>query len=111
MWQLIAYIFIIILSILGFSFIIENLCINYLKPKNAPPYDIIIYLKKDMAISQITSAYYERVWVGSKKIKRIICVNDGINDDEKIEAKEILYKNKDIYIENRNEDLNKFLEK
>ena len=73
---------IILLAILGLSFLIESSWLLCLKPKNAPPRDVIIYLKNDIAHSQIRYIIEEQKWHGKYKINNIFAVANDITDEE-----------------------------
>ncbi len=53
-------------------------------PKNAPPKMAVVFLKSGMAKQQIDEALTTLRWHGVKKICKIIAIDSGITDEEKL---------------------------
>ena len=96
MWYVFLCTVLCVISLLGLTYIFENLWLVLLRPKSDPPHTEIIYLKKEVCIQQLRSAIENLRWEGNHRINSLILVDLGISKTEKKEILKII-ENKNIF--------------
>lgn len=96
MWIIVSCSVLILIALIGLTIAIESFWLRILRPKADPPRFIIVFLKPDIALSQLRAASEELRWQGFKKYGKIIGVDCGLSKSE-LNILNNIYKN-DKYV-------------
>ena len=88
---------VILLAILGLTYLIEKIWLSIIHSKSSPSIDIIIYLQNEIAGEQIFEIVEKIYWCGDKNINNIFALHDNMSEKELLICKEIS-KNRINYI-------------
>lgn len=100
MFAIILMYIIILFSIIGLTFCIENIWLFILHPKSSPKRSIIIELEKNIAKLQIIEIAEELKWKGENKINKIYITNNNIDPDTFLSLKNEFENDKIIFVKN-----------
>ncbi len=92
---------VILLAILGLTYLIEKIWLYIIRTKASPPIDIVIHLQNEIAQAQIFEIIEKIYWCGDNNINNIFALYDNISEKELLICKEIS-KNRINYIKVKN---------
>ena len=80
MWTVISVSLIVIASMVGVTEILRTVWLWLMRPKEDPPKTMVVFLKDNIAISQLNSAMEQLTWDGLSSFNLIVGIDCGLSE-------------------------------